>query len=368
MKELLDLTEEFSRRIAEIESNRKKLGDFLRDVNSSGNLKVGGEILEEKIISQVPFAKMEDMKVAGVDGGLVKHVLHGIDIMLLRAVGVVFFYKNGMLKRVEYHPDAIPSPSPRVFFDPFTDLEFEVNSNYERQLMEVTNAAEVIEKFQPDIIFLNGSVVPHYSDRPAESSLLFPTYRRLIDAYVSLFEKAKEKNTILAGAIEDSRGTRFCEVVGKTLLEKIPKELAEINILLNRTKDTNLLAYALNYSERSFVFRYSPNPDQHPILKEFGGDTARSVYCFYIKTAEFDRPIRVDFIGGEDFVSRAVFISSVLMSLSGHSGYGMPSILIEADQRAKLSDNDLEMFYNDLLSKAGNLPGLFLLRREQRPF
>jgi len=368
MKEFIELTEEFSKRIEEIENQRKKLGDFLREVSSSTNLALDREIFEEKIILPMESANLGNLKIAGVDGGLVKHTLHGLDIMLLRAVGVLFYYKDGKLEKVDYHPDAIPSPNPRVFFDPFTDLEFEINSNYERQLTEVNNAIEVIEKFEPNILFLNGSVVPHYTEKPAEHSLLFPTYRKLIEAYVELFYKSIEKKTVLAGVIEDSRGTRFCEVINERLMAKVPNELLDIKLLLNRTKDTNLLTYALKLAERSFIFRYSSFPEQHPILKEFGGKIANSIFCFYLKTAEFDRPIRVDFLAEKDFVKTANFISSVLLALCGHSSYGMPSVLIEADQRAKLSEKDLEMFYLDLINRVGNLPGLFTLRREQRPF
>ena len=56
------------------------------------------------------------------------------------------------------------------------------------------------------------------------------------------------------------------------------------------------------------------------------------------------------------------------MHSSGHSGYGLPAVLIEADQRAKLSEKDLDMFYFDLVNKIGNVSSLFRMRREMRPF
>lgn len=367
MKELIELTEEFSKRIIEIENQRKKLGDFIREVNSSTVLPLGKEIFEEKIIHTMEKAGTDDMKIAGVDGGLVKHSLHGIDLMLLRAVGVLFYYKNNRLSKVDYHPDAFPSPIPKIIFDPLTNLEFEINSNYERQLIEVNNARELIEKFEPNILFLNGSIIPHYTERPAEHSLIFPTYQKLIESYVELFYKSLEKGTILAGVIEDSRGTRFCEVINEAIMAKI-QEAVDIKLLLNRTKDSNLLTYALKLNERSLIFRYSSFPEQHPVLMEFGGKLANSIFSFYIKTAEFDRPLRIDFLAQRDFIKTANTISSVLLALTGHSSYGMPSVLIEADQRAKLSEKDLELFYLDLINKAGNLPGLFTLRRDQRPF
>ncbi|MEM7819142.1 MAG: hypothetical protein QW403_03320, partial [Candidatus Aenigmatarchaeota archaeon] len=156
-----------------------------------------------------------------------------------------------------------------------------------------------------------------------------------------------------------------CEIIKEKA--NLNPELIEFKPLLENSKDSNLLTYALKLNERTCVFNYSPEPEKHPILKEFG-EFSNSIFSFYLKTAEFDRPIRVDFLGEKDCVKTANFISSVLLALSGHANYGMPSVLIEADQRAKLTEKDLELFYYDLLTKVGNLASLFSLRREQRPF
>ena len=63
MKGLIELTEEFSKRIIEIENQRKKLGDFLREVNSSTTLPLGREIFEEKLIQTAEKADLKDMKI-----------------------------------------------------------------------------------------------------------------------------------------------------------------------------------------------------------------------------------------------------------------------------------------------------------------
>lgn len=362
MKELIELTDEFAKRIVEIEKKRKKIADIMRQINEN-RLVVDEEILEEKIIFPVEKANLRNIKIAGVDGGLVKHSLHGIDILLLRAIGVLFFYKDNKLEKVDYHPNTLPGLEPRIFFDPLSDIEFEMNSNMERQMIEITIAKESIEKFKPDVLLLDGSIVPHYTDRPGKNSILFPIFQRMVECYIKLFEAAKENNTILAGVIEDSRGTRFCEILNEKFFSKIP---TDAKFLLNKTKDTNLLTYALNLQERTFVFKYSLEPHKHPILREFG-PVGEQIFTFYLKTAEFDRPIRVDFLGnrGIGIVNK---LSSILLVTSGHASYGIPSVLIEADQRAKLGEKDLELFYIGLINKAGHLPGLMNLRRKRRPF
>lgn len=368
MKELIELTEEFAKRIIQIETQRKKIGDFLRETNSNTEMPLGKDTFETKIFIPAAATNLENTRIAGIDGGLVKHNLHGMDIMLLRAIGVVFDYKKNRLDSVDYFPDALPSPIPHMVLDPFSDIEFEMNSNMERLITEISNATQTIEKFSPDILFLHGSIVPHYTEKPSSTSLLFPTYSRMIDAYQQLLKTSKEKGTILAGVIEDSSGTRFCEVVHERILSAKVSIDSSIKLLLNKTKDSNLLSYALHLNERTFIFKYSPQPENHPILREFGPEAANQIFTFYLKTAEFDRPIRIDFFTEKNAIEIANRLSSILLSLAGHSGYGMPSILIEADQRAKLSEQDLETFYLDLINKAGNLPGLFLQRRDQRPF
>ena len=80
--------------------------------------------------------------------------------------------------------------------------------------------------------------------------------------------------------------------------------------------------------------------------------------------------LMVDFLcNNEDPIGVADRLSSVLLSVSGHhSGYGLPAPLIEADNVAKLSDQEVENFYSHILSFAGNIPSVMKLRRDQRPF
>ncbi|MBI2084380.1 MAG: DNA double-strand break repair nuclease NurA [Candidatus Aenigmarchaeota archaeon] len=370
MKDFIQITENLAKIVGELENQRKQVGQFLKEVNSLTNLTLTNEILEDKIIIPVQKANLNNIKIAGIDGGLVKKSFHGLDVMLVRAIGVIFQYENNKLSSTNYYPDSIPSPEPKTVFDPFNDLEFEINSNIDRQLKEITTAKETIELHEPDILFLDGSIIPQYIGQYTfvpRGSLLYANYQRLIDAYKQLFETVKKKKTILAGVTEDSRGTRFCEVLNSLFITHFnPHITPSTRIALLKSKDSNLLTYALSYGERSFVFPYSSNPKKHTVLKEF--QDRDKVLVFYLKTADLDRPLRVELFADKGAVDKANFVSSALLSLAGHSSYGMPSVLIEADQRAKLQEKDLEMFYYDIINKAGNLASLMEQRRNQRPF
>ena len=134
--------------------------------------------------------------------------------------------------------------------------------------------------------------------------------------------------------------------------------------ILDKTRDTNLLYWVLERGERSRIFSYSKNPSEHPVLKELP-EFADKIHSFYLKTAIHDRPIRVDILD----ISCADKLASILLAISGqHSGYGLPVPLIEADNVVKLSDNEIDFFYSQIMGYVGNLPGVMKLRREQRPF
>ncbi len=354
-------------KISYLESRRIKIGKFLREINDSLKIGPDGEILDENIINTVPIRSLEKMSVLGVDGGIVKHSYHGLDLMLMRSVGVNFNYSDGKLKDVKYYPSSIPLPIPKIIFDPFSDIELNSCYNFERQIMEIRSAIESIEKFKPDVALLDGSIIPHYIPRP-DSPILMEYYTNLIETYKSLFKLSTKEKIILVGIIEDSRGVKFCDILMRRIISQVESDLSrELKLILEKTKDSNLLYYALKKGERTCIFNYSKNPKIHPVLREFE-DMNKEFYSFYIKTVDFDRPLRVDFLGLGNELNVVDKLSSLLMQTSGHSGYGLPAVLIEADQRAKLSEKDLDMFYSDLVNKIGNVSTLFKMRREMRPF
>jgi len=359
--------EELIEKISFLESRRIKIGRFLKEINDSFKIGPNEEIVDEKIINKVPVQSFNKLEVLGVDGGIIKHSYHGLDLMLMRAAAVKFEYEEGKLKDAKYYPNSKPTPDPRVILDSFSDIELNSCYNFERQIMEVAATIESIEKLRPDIALMDGSIIPHYVPKP-DNPILKEYYDNLVKIYGNLFDVAKRKKIILAGVIEDSRGIKFCDIINRRLISQIDSEIAkELKLIVEKTKDSNLLYYALEKGERTCVFNYSQNPLVHPVLKEFE-NTNNSFYSFYLKTVDFDRPIRVDFIASENVKEVADKLSSILIQTSGHSGYGMPAVLIEADQRAKLTENDMDMFYFDLMNRIGNVSTLFKMRREMRPF
>ncbi|MBI4019814.1 MAG: DNA double-strand break repair nuclease NurA [Candidatus Aenigmarchaeota archaeon] len=357
MEKLLPTIRTIADRIADTERKRKRLAAMLRDLAMAG------------LIRKVECDALGSRKIVGVDGGIARKSLHGLDCMLVRAAGVCFEYNKGRIGKVSYYPSRMPSPQPDVA-EMLSDADLNFHASSIRLKQEIGTAAKCIDAFQPDMVMLDGQVIPHYADRPARSSPIYQDYMGLVGDYMTLFKRALDSGVLLAGVIEDSRNVRFCEIIKKDAVSddlQIPPELFP---LLDRSKDTNLLYWMLEKGERTRVFSHSDSPEAHKILKDFG-EFGKMVYSFYIKTAQWDRPIKVDFLGESegDNEKRAGQVASLILAISGHhSGYGLPAPIIEADSIAKLSETEIDNFYSQILAFAGNMPSIMKLRREQRPF
>lgn len=362
MHELLDQLGGIADRIKGVEENRELLGKFLRDAADS--IELDGDAVEKSMIKAIKQDSLENAKIAGIDGGLSRHEYHGMDIILTRAVAAIFNYRNGRLDNAEYYPHSIVTPKITIVSDPYSDEEFSVSSSLERQYGEIELAGTVFQKMSPTLLLLDGSVVPHGNDRPSRTSPAWNRYTDVLGVFRRLFDSA----TLLAGCIEDSRSRRFCEIIAEQVLGKINSpRAAELQKILAGTRDTNLLYHMLKRGERTAVFRYSKNSEEHPILSDLG-EHGRHIYCFYLKTAEFDRPVRIDYYCKDDTTETADRIASFVLAITPHGSYGFPAPLIEADFRAKLQERDADSLHDQLVDRVGITPSLMKLRREQRPF
>ena len=132
--------------------------------------------------------------------------------------------------------------------------------------------------------------------------------------------------------------------------------------------DASLLDYYLTQSERTFAFPYTNNVTNHAILKDYSQEWAKSIFVFYLKCSLFDKPLRVEFVSksSEDFLNKVNEIAKVVFTLSSlHKEYSFPSVLIEADLRAGLNEQEISVVYDRLVDKLG---GKIRMRRTNRPF
>ena len=266
--------------------------------------------------------KPQNISVCATDGGLLWHRMHGVDIYLVRAAGVHFRYENSCLKSHDYHPKKSPDSIIEIR-NHLDDHEARVFGSLIRLKSELSCAIELIEKYDPYMLLLDGSVLPLPSDVPRKESAVYPLYLEVCALYKKLFSFGREK--LVCGVIKDSRSASFAKSVG-----------------LN-CSDSVLCSYLLSEGERTSIMPYSGE-----------------VQCFYLKAAENDLPLRVEVVG-----NKAEQAAEILYSISAISeNFGYPAVLVEADMCAALDPREMEPIKIMLGKKAKVLP----LRRNARPF
>lgn len=328
-----------------------------------------GGVVEQSLVNRVGMDGLLDSTVVGVDGGMLEQQLHGLDLVIVRAVAAIFHYHGGGLDWVKYFPGEIPFPKLIDVAEPLDAKEFEFLAGMERQIAEIEVATAAAEESKVDLLLLDGSVVPQYVDRFPRNHLLLDRYQDLIGVYTALYQTCQERGVLLAGAVKDSRGGRFVDILRKKILPDFgnlgldEKDLA----ILERSRDTVLLDHLLGVGERTPSFTYAEEPAAY-VLQDLGIWAAK-VHAFYIKTVLFDRPLRVEFVDcGGGVAHSADRISSIVYALSSnHEAFGLPSVLVEADARARLAEEELCIVRDSISDRLG--PSALLdLRRERRPF
>ena len=326
----------------------------------------------EDIVSVVSKSVLS-CSVGGVDSGFVSKRLSFIDLVLVKTTGVVFGYENGAQKEAVYYPAPFSFPEP-ILLRQGLEADEELQSvSLIRLRKEVECSIDVIRKYKPKFLFIDGSIVPQYQDKPRKESGLSEDYHSIISLFQKLYKTAEDNSTILIACVEDSRGTRFRQILQDVIIPNNPLISKKVSPAhLNGSFDASLLDYYLRAGERTFSFSYSDAIDSHAILKDYSPEWSKSIFVFYIKATEFDKPLRVEFLcKGADrnpliLKKCADVVAGVVFALSSiHKEYSFPSILIEADLRAGLSEQEISVVYDRLVDRLGSK---IRMRRNARPF
>lgn len=347
---MLDGLSEIAERIRSTEGRRAALAASLRA--TSGKMEYP-DTLERELVLPVSRVALEGA-IAAVDSGIAGEELHGFNFLLLRSVGAVFEYEGSRAVAHKYFPSALP----KMQYDMRSGLDSHDvmwHKSLFRLKGELSCAIELMEKHSPSALLMDGSIAPLLSDKPSQDSEIFPLYNEVVACYRSLYETAWNGGTALLGVIKDSRSKRFIEILQKHAQDEG----------FSHASDTNFLHFMLQAGERTCAFKYSSAPSSHQVLRDLGGWSER-ILSFYLKPVKDDRPLRVEFLSGQKSFSE---IASLVHSLSSiHKSYAYPAVLIEADLRAAMQEDDFERAYGSLFSKLGRTSSLMRLRRNSRPF
>lgn len=357
---------------------RKLIAKTLRQVKNEIQLDIEKPThgpLEPNLVYPVEEKPLKNLSVAGIDGGVLTKPLHGLDLILVRAVSAIFHYNGGGLKNADYHPNEMPAPQLINIHEPLDSRELDVLTGLKRQQAELDRAQETLENRNIDALLLDGSVVPQYTNHAFRTSTR-KLYKKLANSFTQLYETCLENNVLLLGAIKDSRSARLARIFQKEIFPKVlenanltQKEIETFNknknVILN-SRDTAFLDYFLDPGERSFTFQYSTTPTN---LLEGIGDWKNKICAFYIKPVPYDRPTRVELVTKkENNLTTVNKAATLINSLSAaHEACALPTVLIEADARAALEKEEITILRDSIADKLE--PSTMLdLRRERRPF
>ena len=349
-------------------------------------------IKEKYIKKSAASSCISGLNIVSVDGSSAVKRFMNVDFSFLKAICVkYYFYNEGKSAKIKYYPDLSGFNNYSVQGNYYNREENVIESKVSMDMtfMEINLLNNFIENSTSsdiDLIIIDGSIVIMpinllFSQDP-EISI---KYDRLLREYHKLYLNCKDNGIILVGSIKDTRTSALCHLLQESiqLLHSNGTDLTDfINInyrqIIDYFSDLDLFNRILDKSERSCIFNCKRDIEKirdNGIKKEIPFYFPLSFYAFYIKTAKFDIPCRIEFFMEEKHSikkasEKADLISSMLLPISSmNEHYGLPIPQIEAHKRAVFKPDEINLLFNNLkrhLNKNG--VNLIEKRRTRRPF
>ncbi|TXT56882.1 MAG: hypothetical protein BAJATHORv1_20479 [Candidatus Thorarchaeota archaeon] len=370
--------------IERIESTRSRFGAVLKEIKKKIDLKrfprLAESTMDSKFTIDILPTSLSGLRIAGVDGGLVRRRFRSMDLLLTRGIAVVFRFQSSEGPVVDFYPDAFPEPVVRPIMLTLSGSELDQLSSLERIAAELQVTLAVLDEYPTDLILLDGSLFYHPKDRPPSGSLVSEKFEQVLALYRQLYTTAVKKRTTLVGIVKDSRSSRIVNMLGE-ILPHVIREPSVFELmhgidyrwLLKISRDCDLLDTFLEEGERTFAFRYSLEFAQNQLsLPSDLSEWASSIWVTYLKTARDDLPLRVEVLvkNSEDKVPEIIdkALAAILPLSWQHPEYGVPSPILEADARAKISLNETQLIINRLMALSGLTYATLEKRRSRNPF
>ncbi len=390
LKDINNIAEEFQ----EIEVLKKKFVTCITDnfdkLDFTEFIKYPNYDIKENLIKKkIQKSNIRGLNVVCVDGSSVIKKFMNVDFSFLKAIAVKYYFYKNHSSKIDFFPDLSGFNNYLVQGNYFNREEnaVEAKISMDMTFMEINLLNRLIENKQNiDLIIIDGSIVI------MPINLLFTQdieiakkYDRLLREYKKLYKNCIEKGIILIGSIKDTKTSALTHIIGNSILMLKPsynhlKEFIDINYLrvIEYFSDMDLFQRILHKSERSCIFTCKKDIDKirdTGIKKEIPYYFPLNFYAFYLKTAFYDTPCRIEFFMDEnqsfkDAAKKADLISSILLPISSFNEYyGLPIPQIEAHKRAVFKPSEINLLFNTLSRKI-NAYGINLLekRRSRRPF
>jgi hypothetical protein len=207
--------------IERVEETRRRFGSVLSQIK--GELDLGkypalaADAVETQFSKKIEPTDLSGLRIAGVDGGLIRRRFRSIDLILTRGVAVVFQFGPEEGPSVDFFPSAFPEPAIRPVMLTLPGPELDQLASLERIAAELRVTLSVLDEYHVDLVLVDGSLFYHPRDRPSVGSAVYEKFQEVIALYRQLYHKAREKSTILVGVVKDSRSTRIVSILGDVL-------------------------------------------------------------------------------------------------------------------------------------------------------
>ena len=186
----------------------------------------------------------------------------------------MFYHRGEENPKVRYFPEARPFPDILTSIEPLSQNEIETLISIWRMQKEIRCGLTLLEEDQPDIIMLDGSVLPVLDNREfKQSEFLMQQYLNLKALYRKLYTNCQRNRTALCGVVKDSRSAILTSKLAAILphLSRLKgfEQLIEIDYrpIVRQLRDTDLLFQVLDTNERTFEF----------LLTDFNDDTDKDL-------------------------------------------------------------------------------------------
>lgn len=370
--------------IERVEVTRERFGKVMTEIKKKLDLgrfpALAPDAVESEFITQITPVHLDGLKIAGIDGGLIRKRFRSMDLLLTRAVAVIFEFRKDDGPLVEFFPDAFPEPQARLVLLSMSGPELDQLASLERMAAELRVTISALDQFHSDIVLVDGSLFYHPRDRPAPGTIAHEKFQEVVALYRQLYNKVSKKQTTLVGIVKDSRSVRIVNTLGDILPHVLRNpsmfemmQGVDYRWLLKVSRDGDLLDTFLQEGERTFAFRYSGElPQNTNSLNNDLSLFASKIWVTYLKTARDDLPLRVEVMvksDGEEGIKQLNRTLSAILPLSfQHPEYGLPSPIVEADARARISNNEARLIIDRLMALSGLTYSTLEKRRSRNPF
>ncbi len=368
------------KQISHIENTKRGFAHAIRQILPAINLSkfpsLASDFLEPSLVSTVSPTNLAGLRIAGVDGGLIKKRYQSLDLIMKRAVGVVFSFQAEEGPEVDFYPSPFPNPVVKPIITTLPSNELDQIASLERLLSELRTTIGIIDEYHTDIILLDGSLLFHPHDRPSKETLANEKFQEVLALYKQIYNKVSKGTTTLVGVVKDSRSRKFAAMLGEVLPHILRKpqnfeKMKDIDYrwLLNILRDCDILGSFLQAGERSCIFRHSPESNNHTVEKSLSKWTS-SIMVTYLKTVSNDLPVRFEILSNPDEAIAVMdkALAAILPISSLHQEYGLPTPIVEADTRARISKHEADMVVDRLMALSGLAYATLERRRSRNPF